>query len=686
MFSTLKYRRHVAVLAALAMVASVLVAAPAVAADDPEPSYTATFSACDSDKVEPSGFTDVPADYAGDIDCIAYYGITKGTSATTYSPFMSVTREHMALFLTRLAGLVGIEVTSTPDNPGFTDTGDLSANSQTAIAQLADLGITRGTSDTTYSPANSVTRGQMALFISRLMDLMDPMEAGGETYGYTPEDVVEVEAVEDDTNTPAVNETVKAKMIGSPYTDLGSATKSAYDAVTALYELGVVSGISDTSYGPSALITRAAMAEFIAGVLDHSSARPAGISMQAVEPWAFGAIDTAMVISYRDDSFAPMVDVELSYFYTGATQDTDTTADGNQDAGSAGALNDDGMCDEADSADDGACTGQLSDFTDDDGNFVIDGETVEGTMNTYYAWMPADDDETFGPDSVQASVTLASDNDAESFTATPDIADNADANTVDMDVTGSVTITLQLRDGLVATDADNGDVAKSGVEINVAYRRYVDADDDHTLEDGVDTLNTIDTSTVTTDDSGQATYTVSAPDTDADDEEASVLDQITFTTDAAGVIAPADPSVIVWRDEAPGTPNKAVVVVDEPDYAIKYSSDGAQVVDITSTVTLYDMYGNTAGRTYLVDATIGTGNGNTLTDVHVTRRGQARLNRSKVPAPDGTNTIDVDVTSITDADGANGLNTAAITEDDKTVNLVSKATDRTTTDVDVAEV
>ena len=87
-------------------------------------------------------------------------------------------------------------MTSTPDNPGFTDTGDLSANSQTAIALLADLGITRGTSDTTYSPANSVTRGQMALFISRLMDLMDPMEVDGETYGYTPEDVVEVKGVE----------------------------------------------------------------------------------------------------------------------------------------------------------------------------------------------------------------------------------------------------------------------------------------------------------------------------------------------------------------------------------------------------------------------------------------------------------------------------------------------------------
>ena len=194
---------------------------------------------------------------AGDIDCIAYYGITKGTSATTYSPLMSVTREHMALFLTRLAGLVGIDVVSDPDDAGFTDVGDLSMESQTAINQLADLGITMGTSATTYSPADSVTRGQMALFISRLMDKMTPMMQNAKTvYGYTPSKVV---AVDDNVDT-AADET---KKVMSPYTDLGSVTKNTYDAITNLYELGVAMGISDTAYGPSALITRASMAGFM---------------------------------------------------------------------------------------------------------------------------------------------------------------------------------------------------------------------------------------------------------------------------------------------------------------------------------------------------------------------------------------------------------------------------------------
>ena len=126
MFASLsRFRRQIAVLTALSLLASVLVAVPAVAAD-PEPDYGATFDACDM--APDSDFEDVPASHAnaGDINCIAYYGITKGTSATTYSPLMSVTREHMALFLMRLAALVGIDVNDDPDDPGFTDTGDLS--------------------------------------------------------------------------------------------------------------------------------------------------------------------------------------------------------------------------------------------------------------------------------------------------------------------------------------------------------------------------------------------------------------------------------------------------------------------------------------------------------------------------------------------------------------------------------
>ena len=149
--------------------------------------------------MESAGFEDVPAGHssAGSIDCIAYYAITKGTSETTYSPSMSVSREHMALFLIRLAGKVGIEVASDPADAGFEDIGELSAESQTAINQLADLGITTGTSDTTFSPEDSVRRDHMALFIARLMDKMDPFADpnapdGAAAFAYIPKQVVAV--------------------------------------------------------------------------------------------------------------------------------------------------------------------------------------------------------------------------------------------------------------------------------------------------------------------------------------------------------------------------------------------------------------------------------------------------------------------------------------------------------------
>ena len=309
MFASLsRFRRQIAVLTALAMVASVLVAVPAVAAD-PKADYTATFDACGS--APSSGFEDVPSGHAnaGDIDCIAYYGITQGTSETTYSPTMAVTREHMALFLTRLAGLVSIEVAADPDDPGFTDTGDLSAESQTAIAQLADLGITHGTSDTTYSPADNVSRGQMALFVSRLMNLMNPLADGQlglsttTQFGYTPANVAK---------------NSKDKDIGSPYTDLGRATKDEYDAITHLYELGVASGISATAYSPGSDITRASMAGFMAAALDHSHARPAGLSIQVEPATGWGDGSPAVMVSVRDDSFGPVEDKAVDIFSSSA--------------------------------------------------------------------------------------------------------------------------------------------------------------------------------------------------------------------------------------------------------------------------------------------------------------------------------------------------------------------------------
>ena len=102
-------------LAVLGMVATLLfaVAGTAAAAD---PGHPATFGSCPgSADIPDPGFTDTAGITAeGDIDCIAYYGVTTGTSATTYSPDLPVIRQHMALFLARAAGPAGVVLDPTP--------------------------------------------------------------------------------------------------------------------------------------------------------------------------------------------------------------------------------------------------------------------------------------------------------------------------------------------------------------------------------------------------------------------------------------------------------------------------------------------------------------------------------------------------------------------------------------------
>ncbi|MDE0130889.1 MAG: S-layer homology domain-containing protein [bacterium] len=557
MFASLsRFRRQIAVLTALVMMASVLVAVPAVAAD-PEADYTATFDACEG--VGSADFTDVPAGHvnAGDIDCIAYYGITKGTGdGSTYSPLMSVTREHMALFLTRLAERVGIEVASDPSDPGFTDTGDLSEESQTAIAQLYDLGITTGTTTTTYSPSDNVKRDHMALFIQRLMDKMDPIADGPTKYGTLPSDV----AKSNDSDRP----------VKSPFTDLGSSTKDEYDAITRLYELGVASGISATSYSPGSDMTRAAMAEFMAGLLDHSNARPSGLSIQASKTKGFGSINDSVVsVSYRSATFEPMSDMKVDVFHT---------EDG---------LNENGTCkDSAESVDGIACEQDENDSaTDARGNIFLTGQGAnEGETRVYYTWTGKVGDK-FDSDTVDSeTVTITSSNDASALKLTHGINAQARAGavyTVDLDVTKSVTLTVQLQDG------EGANVTKPNVEITFQVQLY--------SNDARTALVSDNTYKVKTNDKGVATRTIDAPvDTTGATNDVR-YDTITIT--GAGDTVDADPDTdadqnlqINWLETDP-VPTTIVGTVPR-GYAVISGSGAGQSARVPVTVTWYDQYGN----------------------------------------------------------------------------------------------
>jgi SpoIID/LytB domain protein len=188
------------------------------------------------DGVAPAaGFTDVSVTslHYDDINCLAALQITTGTAEGIFSPTASVTRWQMAIFLARTVKALGV-VVPPPANQGFTDLGGLSDEAVTAINQVKQLGITTGTSATTFDPSSNVTRWQMALFLTRSYTVIGQV-------------------------LPPVGELA--------FTDLAGLTPETVTAVAQLAALGITTGTSPTTYTPSNPVLREQMASFLARLI-----------------------------------------------------------------------------------------------------------------------------------------------------------------------------------------------------------------------------------------------------------------------------------------------------------------------------------------------------------------------------------------------------------------------------------
>ncbi len=159
--------------------------------------------------------------YTDAVTWLACEEITTGTSSTSYSPDDSVTRAQMATFLWRYDG------SSEPLSldTAFTDVvaGSFYAK---AVAWLSEEKITTGTSHTTFSPSDSVTRAQMATFLWRYSDSPEPLS------------------------------------LDTAFTDVVAGSFYA-KAVAWLVEQKITTGTSATSYSPDDPVTRAQMATFL---------------------------------------------------------------------------------------------------------------------------------------------------------------------------------------------------------------------------------------------------------------------------------------------------------------------------------------------------------------------------------------------------------------------------------------
>lgn len=204
-------------------------------------------SACPDGRVPASGFRDTAGSvFAPAIDCLVWYEVTTGRTATTYDPGALVNRRQMAVFVHRT-----LDATyGTPEYGGFsrfTDVPDAGFGSPEinvlASADLAEeLGrrIVTGKTPTTYDPTSPVTRAQMASFVDRTLAGID--HAFGLDLDVDP--------------------------CRTCFPDRDTIPQVHRGAVERLAALGVVEGRRDGSFDPSAPVTRGQMAAFLTRAID----------------------------------------------------------------------------------------------------------------------------------------------------------------------------------------------------------------------------------------------------------------------------------------------------------------------------------------------------------------------------------------------------------------------------------
>ena len=167
-------------------------------------------------------FSDVPsgAYYAEAVRWAVEKGVTNGTGNGTFQPNGSCTRAQAVTFLWRAAGCPAPRRTDMP----FTDVPAGSYYEQ-AVLWAVEQGITKGTTETTFSPGEHCTRGQIVTFLWRF-------------------------------------EKSPASAAGNPFTDVAA---NAYYSGAVLWavEKGVTGGTTKTTFSPNANCTRAQIVTFL---------------------------------------------------------------------------------------------------------------------------------------------------------------------------------------------------------------------------------------------------------------------------------------------------------------------------------------------------------------------------------------------------------------------------------------
>ena len=454
-----KRRSGWAVLAAGALVASLLAvgAGPAVALDEDSKvnSPAATF-ACVGVAAEDMMFSDVSeGHYFRDaINCLAYYGVTIGFGDGTFKPNDDVARADMVRFMERAAGVAG-------------------ADAEAVVGDFAETG------------SDPVHRGDMALLIARLL------AEANDNVSNNDDGTFAVKGVDGDD--------------WDYFADSRRSQNRVHDsAASALYELGVAKGTGMGYFSPASTVNRGAMAAFITRALAHTTARPAGVTIQSDKAGE-------VIVSVRDANFHPVPNAAVDVFTAPANRVDE-------------AFNEDGSCNKPRLTAVGSDTAKVCEIDALDAGTGLSGDYETAVMvnvkaggTTVWAWTGDRGDKVEDGGEGLASINL---------TKTPPVeAKNAKVtNDLGKGVTrahfgSTVTVTIQLVGDAAANRADAGP-ADGGARYTVITRRIIEPDVATslavpTVDDTTATIKT--TRVLKVDPSGKVTFPITASDPDATD-------------------------------------------------------------------------------------------------------------------------------------------------------------------------
>lgn len=106
-------------------------------------------------------------------------GLTSGTSETTFSPKLNITREQMALFLFKYAQYKGFDTSARADLSGYPDADRVHSYAQTAMEWAVAAGILSGSKEgdeVLLLPRNEATRAQVAVMLMQFFEGLEPVE------------------------------------------------------------------------------------------------------------------------------------------------------------------------------------------------------------------------------------------------------------------------------------------------------------------------------------------------------------------------------------------------------------------------------------------------------------------------------------------------------------------------------